>query len=311
MKGLILTYFDHISGPRIFVKAPESLEDKKVAFVPRLMDLDQKGFFTFENTANLIFEIPFRSARGGIETFMVSILLKEEQLDPNLFQDVLKEFVNEFSSIENICIGAHANSNEPEEQKQKNKLNEFFYSFYQDLPEETLLIDRNFKIMVLGLQNAGKTTIVDQLKDIINKKYFHEKSSASESLFFENLSITTYDLPIKRMFGDFWTEYFKDQDGFVFVIDLCDVDKFDLAKEQLGLLYKRIKNKSTPFLLLFNKKEISKESFENTITKFDVQKLKYKSIKIITISALTREGMIEAFDWLARKIIDRFKSQKN
>ncbi len=306
MKGLILTYFDQVTGPRIHLKAPEILEEEKVGFIPRLMDLDEQGFFTFENTANLIYEIPFRASRGGVETFMISIVLKDEKLDPNLFQDVLNEFVKEFSSIKEICLSVNTNLDTSEEQKKKKaELADFFYSFYQDLPEETLLIDRNFKIMVLGLQCAGKTTIVNQLKDVINKKYFHEKSSTTESLFFDNLSITTYDLPIKRMFGNFWTNYFKDQDGFAFVIDLCDSDKFGLAKEQIFLLHEYIKDKSKPFLLLFNKKDVCKESIENAIAKFELQKLKFENTKSLAISALTRNGIIKAFDWLAMQILDR------
>ena len=76
--ALILSRFDPLYGPRIVLKAPESLEDEIVSKIPSLMELPTKGVFIHIfgkfKTANLFFRIQSPFARGGYESFLISLV---------------------------------------------------------------------------------------------------------------------------------------------------------------------------------------------------------------------------------------------
>ena len=78
MKKIILSHFHPTYGPKILLKAPESLNESEFYHLPALMDLYNEGFFihTFGNykSANYIFNIPNKGARGSIELLLVSII---------------------------------------------------------------------------------------------------------------------------------------------------------------------------------------------------------------------------------------------
>ncbi|MHA1291401.1 MAG: ADP-ribosylation factor-like protein [Promethearchaeota archaeon] len=308
MKILVLSYFDPINGPTIYFKAPKEFNNVILNCIPPLMDLEEEGFFVHvlddSISGNLSFEIKRRGARGGIEMFMVSLLLYKEFLNPMLLEDVLKEFVKEFNEIEDVYKGINVKKKEDNIKVQKaEEIKDFFYSFYQDLPEETIFMDKNAGILVFGLLNSGKTTLITSFKELLLEKKKLPNISNAERFFFFNLAITTYDLPIKRKFGELWKYYIKTIDGLVYVIDASKPDKFEEAKSQLYLITEHIKDKSIPLLILFNKKDIKNLEIQEAIANLELQKLDFRSIKCFETCALTKEGIKKAFDWLAKKIL--------
>ena len=61
MEALILCRFDPTYGPKVFLKAPNSLNEEKIKDIPSLMELRSKGVFIHISedlkTANLFFKI--------------------------------------------------------------------------------------------------------------------------------------------------------------------------------------------------------------------------------------------------------------
>ncbi len=76
--ALILSRFDPLYGPKIILKAPESLEEKFLREIPSLMELPTKGVFIHIfgeiKTANLFFKLPNPFARGLYESLLVSVI---------------------------------------------------------------------------------------------------------------------------------------------------------------------------------------------------------------------------------------------
>ena len=94
---LVLSHFDVIEGPKIFLKTPDSAKEEILEQVPDLLNLYDDGFFVqiftdFKST-NLIFNISSDFARGNQEILLVSILLDiEKDIDLNLAHNLLLEF---------------------------------------------------------------------------------------------------------------------------------------------------------------------------------------------------------------------------
>ena len=101
---LILSYFDRIIGPRLFITFPENIiEELGEEYLKQVADLldtpDDDGFFTHNfspelKTANWMFSIPSSWARGRTELMMISVLISEEEPDYFAYEKIFSKFVD-------------------------------------------------------------------------------------------------------------------------------------------------------------------------------------------------------------------------
>lgn len=164
MKVLVLSYFDNVLGPRIFLKAPESVEDKEIESIPSLMDLNEKGFFVHitdkYKSANLIFNLPSKYARGKKEILLISIVTDiNSDINLNLSRDLLETFSRRLKKIEDGYKAFYDKSSKYEFDDEKlYELENTFYTFYN-----------SFKSTIKALKEAELRykTLFEQARDAI------------------------------------------------------------------------------------------------------------------------------------------------
>ncbi len=139
LEALILSRFDPFYGPKIFLKAPKSLEKHNVKEIPSLMELQTKGIFIhiFKKikTANLFFKLPNKHARGGNESLMISIITDiKNDISLMLAHELLESFAQNLADLEE---GYKAFDNkvkdinsDPEKLKE---IKNFFFSYFESI----------------------------------------------------------------------------------------------------------------------------------------------------------------------------------
>ena len=88
------------------------------------------------------------------------------------------------------------------------------------------------RILMLGLDNAGKTSILLQLKE----NQFMPQSVPTIGLNIEQVEFRDYNLTFWDVGGQatkLWKHYFDSVDGLVFVIDSTDPERIVKAKQEL------------------------------------------------------------------------------
>ncbi len=157
------------------------------------------------------------------------------------------------------------------------------------------------KILLLGLDGAGKTTVVYQLK--LNE-YLSTVPTIGfnvETIEYKNLKMTIWDVGGQKKIRDLWRHYYENTDALIFIVDSCDEDRLELASEELHAVLSDETLRDIPVLVFANKQDISKLKPSDIVNKFDMYKMR-RSWKVQGACATVGEGLYEGLDWVAQEI---------
>ena len=93
--------------------------------------------------------------------------------------------------------------------------------------------DRELRILLLGLDNAGKTTILktlasEDISTITPTQGFNIKSVQSEGF-----KLNVWDIGGQRKIRPYWRNYFDNTDVLIYVIDSADTKRFEETEQEL------------------------------------------------------------------------------
>ena len=115
-------------------------------------------------------------------------------------------------------------------------------------------------ILVVGLDNSGKTTIIERLKP--KKGQINEVvptvGFTVEEVSKGNLSFTVFDMSGAGRYRNLWECYYDDAEAVIFVIDTSDKLRICVAKDELDMMINNssIKRRRLPVLFIANKMDV-------------------------------------------------------
>ena len=172
------------------------------------------------------------------------------------------------------------------------------------------LYNKNARILFLGLDNAGKTTLLHMLRD--GKVVLHEptRHPQMEELVIGKVRFKTHDLGGHKAARKLWKNYFAAVEGIVFLVDASDPDRFPEAKEELNQILLTEELANVPVLILGNKvdlpaaQNVSDAQLKqilgvDTTGKNGKVAEGIRPIEIYMCSVVKRAGYADGFRWLS------------
>eukprot|EP00753_Platysulcus_tardus_P014272 PLAT4282.1.p1 GENE.PLAT4282.1~~PLAT4282.1.p1 ORF type:complete len:279 (+),score=96.84 PLAT4282.1:117-953(+) len=174
-----------------------------------------------------------------------------------------------------------------------------------------LLSKPRMKLLILGVDNAGKTTVLEQMKGIFSNKEGMppERITPTLGLNVGRLSIDGCDVECNDVgggarFRSIWSSYYEDAHGLLFVVDASDEERFEEAAKTLHAVLEEEALAGVPLVILANKQDVPGAKSELDIS----HALRLggcgveRPMHIVLASALTCEGLEAAGMWVVSAI---------
>eukprot|EP00768_Dysnectes_brevis_P006775 gnl/Dysnectes_brevis/5478_a7899_710.p1 GENE.gnl/Dysnectes_brevis/5478_a7899_710~~gnl/Dysnectes_brevis/5478_a7899_710.p1 ORF type:complete len:191 (-),score=21.32 gnl/Dysnectes_brevis/5478_a7899_710:120-692(-) len=161
------------------------------------------------------------------------------------------------------------------------------------------------KILILGLDNSGKTTLLLRIVSIVSGKEFDPTVQIPHTIGqnLGNAHIFGMDCMLQDVGGqeslrERWLAYAHD--AIIFVIDGADTSRFDEAKLHF---HRVLQHACGPVILLVNKADLAECAFyENIVDYFQPEGAGSREVQILRASALTGDKVEAAFGYLIQSL---------
>ena len=163
------------------------------------------------------------------------------------------------------------------------------------------------RILVLGLDAAGKTTILHRLA--LNEYIQQVAPTVAfnlQKVEVGNLKLQIWDLGGQQQIRPFWRLYYKDTNGIVFVVDSADRERIGICSEELNAILQEEELIGVPLIIMANKQDLPEAmSVEELTTKLNLNSISERTWTINPTSALKGTGIKESFEYLANVIEEK------
>ncbi|KAK3329423.1 ADP-ribosylation factor [Apodospora peruviana] len=159
---------------------------------------------------------------------------------------------------------------------------------------------KEMRILMVGLDAAGKTTILYKLKlgEIVTT--IPTIGFNVETVEYKNIQFTVWDVGGQDKIRPLWRHYFQNTQGIIFVVDSNDRDRVVEAREELQRMLNEDELRDAILLVFANKQDLPNAMNAAEITdKLGLHSLKQRRWYIQATCATSGDGLFEGLEWLA------------
>eukprot|EP00611_Tribonema_gayanum_P010465 TRINITY_DN2049_c0_g1_i1.p1 TRINITY_DN2049_c0_g1~~TRINITY_DN2049_c0_g1_i1.p1 ORF type:complete len:193 (-),score=68.52 TRINITY_DN2049_c0_g1_i1:49-627(-) len=164
-------------------------------------------------------------------------------------------------------------------------------------------------VLILGLDDAGKTTLLEQMKGIFKKVPGIPPAKIPPTIGLNvakmdigGVSVTFWDVGGQVRLRALWERYYADAHALVCVMDSADAARFEEAQLAFHAVREQAELHALPLLLLANKQDVAGACSGGDIAaQFDAHKVTGVPFRVHAVSALSGEGVNEGISWLIAK----------
>merc|ERR1712107_353149 len=159
---------------------------------------------------------------------------------------------------------------------------------------------REMRILMVGLDAAGKTTILYKLKlgEIVTT--IPTIGFNVETVEYKKINFTVWDVGGQDKIRPLWRHYYQNTQGLIFVVDSNDKDRIVETNEELQKMLREDELRDATLLVFANKQDLPNAMSVSEITdKLGLHSLGSRKWYIQATCATTGDGLYEGLAWLS------------
>jgi len=176
---------------------------------------------------------------------------------------------------------------------------------------EKLIGKKEMRILMVGLDAAGKTTILYKLKlgEVVTT--IPTIGFNVETVEYKSISFTVWDVGGQDKIRPLWRHYYQNTQGIIFVVDSNDRERIDdssgsenpSAKEELHRMLAEDELRDAVLLVFANKQDLPNAMSVAEVTeRLGLNQLRNRKWYIQATCATTGDGLYEGLDWLSNTL---------
>jgi len=156
---------------------------------------------------------------------------------------------------------------------------------------------------VLGLDNAGKTTILKAMSEEEVNNIMPTQGFNIKALTQDGFKLNVWDIGGQREIRPYWKNYYENTDGLVYVVDSADDVRLQECADELVSLLSEENLQNVPMLVYANKQDLQFAlDADQVMEKLKLADISDRTWNIQACSAFTKEGLSDGMEWLIKTI---------
>lgn len=177
---------------------------------------------------------------------------------------------------------------------------------------------QSLHVVVIGLDSAGKTSLLYRLKlkefvKTIPTKGFNTEKVKVAIGSSRAITLQVWDVGGQEKLRPLWKSYTRRTDGMVFVVDSTELERMEEAKVELHKITRTSENQGVPVLILANKQDVDTALAAGEVEKLlAVHELSAATLRHVqSCSAVDGRGLQAGLEKLHEMILKRKKIVKH
>ena len=162
---------------------------------------------------------------------------------------------------------------------------------------------KDSRILMVGLDAAGKTTILYKLKlgEIVTT--IPTIGFNVETVQYKKINFTVWDVGGQDKIRPLWRHYFQNTQGLIFVVDSNDRERIQEASEELQKMLNEDELREAVLLVFANKQDLPNAMSVAEVTdKLGLHSIRNRKWYIQSTCATSGDGLYEGLDWLSSSL---------
>lgn len=163
----------------------------------------------------------------------------------------------------------------------------------------SLFSKQEHKVIIVGLDNAGKTTIIYQF--LMNEVVHTSPTIGSnvEEIVCKNTHFVMWDIGGQESLRSSWSTYYTNADFLIMVIDSTDRERLHICQKELHEMMHHEDLKKARLLVFANKQDVANcMSAAEISQQLNLTNIKDHTWKIQACCALTGSGLSNGLEWM-------------
>jgi small GTP-binding protein len=159
---------------------------------------------------------------------------------------------------------------------------------------------------MVGLDSAGKTTIMYQMKLNETVRTIPTIGFNVETMEYKGLTMTMWDIGGQDAIRKLWKYYYEGSDALIFVVDSNDRERIEMACEELQIILSQPEMEKVSVLVYANKQDLSGSMTPSEVSeKMNMSSIKKQKWLVQGATATSGQGLTEGMDWIANTILKK------
>eukprot|EP00750_Incisomonas_marina_P015408 INCI1823.2.p2 GENE.INCI1823.2~~INCI1823.2.p2 ORF type:complete len:187 (+),score=38.46 INCI1823.2:208-768(+) len=168
--------------------------------------------------------------------------------------------------------------------------------------------EKEMRVLMLGLDNAGKTTILKKINGEDIDTIEPTLGFNIKTLEFMGYKLNVWDIGGQKTIRSYWRNYFEQTDALIWVVDSADKRRLDACRAELHSLLGQEKLAGATLLIFANKQDLAGALTPAQISEaLDLSNpvFERRHWAVEPCSAATGDGLLKGVGWIVNDVAKR------